>query len=359
MEKWALLLALTEDKSPRFANATRANLCTPFFQRGRVFSFTEQENNKMKIVDFTSEWLEQAQELVLLNAREERQHAPALPSSPILPPLQSLTENGLGVAAVEGEQLLGFLGAFGPWKPVFTTPDTAGIFSPLHAHGVQQENREQIWQRLYQAAGEKWIKTGASSHAITLYAHDTAANTALYLYGFGVRCMDMIRDIRNAKPNSNAAFRELPAGEQHLLHPLRRQLSLHLSQSPCFMLDTEESIRRWLHMREEEPPRMFVAEQEGRIIAYMEAASEGENFLSNVPDTINICGAYCLPEYRGSGIAEGLLHFMAYTFRTEGYQRLGVDCESFNPTALHFWRKHFSVYTHSVVRRIDENVLKG
>ena len=39
------------------------------------------------------------------------------------------------------------------------------------------------------------------------------------------------------------------------------------------------------------------------------------------------------------------------------YVRLGVDCESMNPTALGFWSKYFDAYTHSVVRRIDENAI--
>jgi len=36
-----------------------------------------------------------------------------------------------------------------------------------------------------------------------------------------------------------------------------------------------------------------------------------------------------------------------------------VDFESFNPTAWGFWCKHFASYTHSVVRRVDENIVRG
>ena len=72
---------------------------------------------------------------------------------------------------------------------------------------------------------------------------------------------------------------------------------------------------------------------------------------------LNICGAYCVPDLRGSGTIQSLLDFLLYTLQSEGITRLGVDFESFNPTALGFWTKHFDVYTHSVVRRIDENAL--
>ena len=44
--------------------------------------------------------------------------------------------------------------------------------------------------------------------------------------------------------------------------------------------------------------------------------------------------------------------------KEQGYTRLGVDFESFNPSGSGFWLKHFSAYTFGVVRRIDESVLK-
>lgn len=42
--------------------------------------------------------------------------------------------------------------------------------------------------------------------------------------------------------------------------------------------------------------------------------------------------------------------------KREGYTRLGVNFESFNPTARVFLLKYFNDYTHSVVRRIDERI---
>lgn len=58
----------------------------------------------------------------------------------------------------------------------------------------------------------------------------------------------------------------------------------------------------------------------------------------------------------GLGAAE-LLDYMMKTLKAEGVLRIGVDCESFNPTAIRFWTKHFAPYTQSLVRRIDENAV--
>lgn len=308
----------------------------------------------MKMIPFTKDLIPAAQALVRSNYLEERMQVSALPKEPEVPSLDELCENGLAVAAVENGVLLGFLGAYGPWKPVFHTNDTAGVFSPLHCHAVQKENRINIWQRLYQAAAECWVQVGAASHAITLYSHDEEAQKALYMYGFGVRCMDLMRLTELPQSPAGWTLRELPANEQKKLAPLRRMLTEHLGQSPCFMKHDPIRVEQWIGARAADPPRTFVAEKQGKIAAYMEITHEGENFVSSTPGTANICGAYVLQEYRGEGAAQAVLAHLLRTVAQEGTLRLGVDCESINPTALKFWSKYFTAYTHSVVRRVDE-----
>ncbi len=314
----------------------------------------------MKIIDFTKELIPAAYRLVMENYAEERSAVPCLPQDAFAPPLDGLAENGLGAAAVEGDALLGFLCAYGPWQPVFCTEKVRGVFSPLHAHAAVKENRRDIYHRLYQAAGEKWAEAGAASHAVTLFAHDTAANEAFFTYGFGMRCMDLIRraDPLDFLPSADCTCMELPAHRQKELRSMREGLSRHLAQSPCFMKDSPGDIAGWIAKREENPPRTFAAAVDGRLAAYLEMKEEGENFAAYSPDMLNICGAYCLPEYRGKGIMPTLLDYGLEVIRSEGFLRLGVDCESFNPTALRFWSRYFGIYTRSVVRRIDENALR-
>ena len=72
----------------------------------------------------------------------------------------------------------------------------------------------------------------------------------------------------------------------------------------------------------------------------------------------NICGAYCLPEYRGKGVIQALLDHMISVLKSEGHARLGVDFETFNPTAAGFWPKYFEAYTNGLVRRVDECALE-
>jgi len=83
------------------------------------------------------------------------------------------TKNGLGVAAFEGDSMVGFLCAVGPFPNAFRSTDALMVFSPMGANGSVCENRANIYARMYQAAGEKWARAGAASHGICLYAHDT------------------------------------------------------------------------------------------------------------------------------------------------------------------------------------------
>ena len=131
-------------------------------------------------------------------------------------------------------------------------------------------------------------------------------------------------------------------------------LDAHMAASPSFILrqsDTQESfiekIKRFNSI-------FFVAKNEGQIVAYIRAELTGETFIMDTPGYIHIMGAYCLPEHRGKGLHKVLLKMLLQKLKSEGIMRLGVDFESFNPTAYGFWLKYFDAYTHSVARRIDD-----
>lgn len=312
----------------------------------------------MMIQDLTIEMMEDAKKLLRENYDQARRNLPILPNDVYFPPLAPLFKNGLGAAAYEDGKMLGFLSGFGPWGPVFCTKDTMGVYSPLHAHAAVKENRKRIYQRLYQAAAEKWAQAGAASHTITLYDPDEDAKEAFFEYGFGKRCVDLMRPTDGMEVSfGNLEFTELLKEEGKQIRHLRRALNTHLSKSPAFMKSDEKVIESWLDKREADPPRTFIAKMNGELCAYIEIQDEGENFITAHPSIQNICGAYCLPEFRGQNIATALLNFVLDVLKRENIPLLGVDCESINPTAIHFWKKHFTPYTQSLVRRIDENAI--
>lgn len=309
----------------------------------------------IEIRQFTKEYLNEAAGLALENYNEERSKVSELPSIGGIPDLGYFADNGLGVAAFENGILVGFLCCYEPWEGAFDLYDSLGTFSPLHAHGAVKENRIRIYQDMYEAAAKVWTKRDIVAHGISLYTHDREAIEAFFEYGFGKRCVDQIRFLQTFgdRKNQNILFQELQLEDFPKIRPLRYELNEHLKKSPCFMQSTEEDYLGWLRRVEEGNRRTFVAIDQARIIAYLDVAKEGENFVTCMETMMNLQGAYCLPEYRGRKIVSDLLEYVSAVLREESYTLLGVDHESFNPTANRFWRKHFTPYTNSLVRRIE------
>lgn len=309
----------------------------------------------MIIEKFTKKHIEAASKLALLNYREERAFVPSLPEDVNIPNLTYFAENGLGVAAMEGDELVGYLCVYEPWEGAFDMYDDKGTFSPTHAHGAAKENRVLIYQRMFEEAAREWHSQNILAYGVSLYAHDLDARQAFWEYGFGCRCMDEIRELKPIGEiiNKDCSLAELPLEEFKSIRNLRTELDNHLKHSPCFMQFTKEELEGWLENVEKGDRRTFVARIDGDIVAYLDVAKEGENFVTYRDDMVNIQGAYCAPAYRGRGIIRDLLEFVIETMASEGYRLLGVDHESYNPTALHFWPKHFTPYTTSVTRRTE------
>lgn len=106
-----------------------------------------------------------------------------------------------------------------------------------------------------------------------------------------------------------------------------------------------------------ENARYFVAKHNDELCGFVKISDAGEAFVASGAEYRHIRGAYCLPEHRGKGVYQNLLNFVIATLKAQDYTRFGVDFESFNPTAYSFWLKYFTVYTHSMVRRVDERCL--
>lgn len=312
----------------------------------------------MKIINFDKYHIERAKLIAVANYNEEREHVQSLPSIGGLPDLEYFASNELGVAAFDEDRLIGFLCCYDPWDNAFGS-NSSGTFSPIHAHGAVKENRRLIYQKMYQATAEKWVKRNISYHAIGHYAHDEESINAFFTYGFGLRCMDAIRPMISFEcPSCDGIyFEELAKTDVMRIRNLRQLQSEHMGNSPCFMHSSFEEFEVWLALAEERNSRLFVAKDSEKLIAFIEVTNDGENFVTEVDDMCNICGAFCLHEYRGKSIYQNLLNFTITKLKEEGYKLLGVDFESFNPTAYGFWLKYFTAYTNSVVRRIDECAL--
>lgn len=307
--------------------------------------------------------IEAAARLALEEYIEEQSTVNILPDgdyfSDICKMIGQMVDGGLGVVALEGGRIKGFLACYPPRDNHFGL--TKGTFSPIHAHGTVKESRRNIYSRLYQAAAKKWVSEGILSHAIALYAHNKEAVDSFFWNGFGLRCTDAIREVSpiNCGSMPKVKFRELPTLEVGRIVPLKNQLIRHLHATPSFIpLYFQVDEKQLLEETLEKDSRFFIAEIDGEVVAFIEIMGSGENFACDAADMMNICGAYAVTKIRGSGIFTGLFSYLMDVLAEEGYKRCGVDFESFNPTASGFWLKYFTPYTYSVTRRIDERIYR-
>lgn len=216
---------------------------------------------------------------------------------------------------------------------------------------------------LFAEVAQELVQEGVFSCALSRYAHDEETAKSFVFNGFGIRCMDAVRDITGPSiqsPSANVVYEELTVQRFCEVKHLQKGLNKHLLHAPVFFPLPEEGFDAWFsEWIKRDAMRIFVAKADERIIGFLSVMEEGENFITEYPWMQNICGAYFEEAYRGTGIPQGLLNFVCDTLNEEGAVCLGVDCETMNPTALRFWEKHFVPYTYSFARRMDERIQGG
>jgi GNAT superfamily N-acetyltransferase len=273
--------------------------------------------------------------------------------------LSELFRSNYGLAAIEKGKLIGYLGFWGGIEGFFG--NVKGAFSPLFGNAYSGTDRERLASLLFQHASEQMVKNEIFCYAICSYAHDPEVMKALCLSGFGVRCSDAIRCTDkplDIKINTDYNYEEIHYSEAGCLLSLANGLVRHLGSSPTYFPADDFTEESFLKRCVRKQSRIFTVKDKKEIIGYLEFTKCGETFISEEKDMLNICGAYLKEEYRGRNILQSLLAFATEALKKEDIKRLGVDCETLNPTALRFWGKYFDNYTYSFVRRIDERILK-
>lgn len=272
--------------------------------------------------------------------------------------LKVLFAVGNGMVAFDEENtMVGYL-AFYELREEYFGRD-AGTWSPCFGNAYIGAHRGELASRLFEKVSEELRKKKATSYVIVTYAHDEEILSALTLQGFGIRCSDAIRLVEEPLhiiKNITYEYKEITCDEADALWELHLQLEEHLQRSPTYMPLKIRTKEEWRDTREKENARYFIAKDHKKIIGYMQLKENGETFLSEDQDIVNIGEAYFLKEYRGTLASASLLFFILDTLKQENVRGLGVDCETINPTALRFWKKYFDSYTYSFARRIDERV---
>ncbi|HOO32063.1 MAG TPA: GNAT family N-acetyltransferase [Thermotogota bacterium] len=269
-----------------------------------------------------------------------------------------LFEKGSGFAFYEGNRLIAFLAGYRV-KRYFGSAD--GIYIPLHGHGISPEvtDRVALYQKMYAFAAENWVREDILSHVITVFSKDEELVRTWFDLGFGNRCVDAIRIPSEIKQiNSEIVIRMATVDGLDSLEEIYRKDQLYFNNSPMFMpRENPAPIRQLKDWLNENRRYLWIAFLEKQPVGFIRIEEEGENYITEHPHMMNITGAYVDESHRGKGIGATMLNAVQKFLIDVDYRLCGVDFESFNISGAAFWNTHFTPYTYSLTRRIDENIL--
>lgn len=268
--------------------------------------------------------------------------------------LTELFENGKGKVAIEEGKVIGYIAFWGPFEGFHGM--VKGVFSPFGGSGFNGKDNGKLASLLVQEVCEELLKEGVLHYAISYYAHDQEVRESMMFNSFGIRCSDLIMKLSERKigmlEQPEVEYAEIPKTEVYRIDELRKAMVEHMISSPCFFPTHLESYDKKF---EENDYRLFIAKVQGKIVGFMVLEDgDSETFVSDHHQIRNLGTTFVAKEFRNHNIASGLVEHICKVVQAEGYVYLGVDCETINPTALRFWRKHFMPYTYSYIRRIDE-----
>jgi GNAT superfamily N-acetyltransferase len=303
-----------------------------------------------------------ALELVLSAYEKERAHMPALPPAAefrgsLRRRIEGLFEGRCGIAALADGRLVGFLSAYEA-DELFGR--CCGVYVPVFGHGVADEYGSRLYKELYARAADLWVRKGLICHAATFFAHDAETIETWFWLGFGLRCVDAIREAAPVQVRDRrVAVRKAGLDDIPSIADIHSRHFSYYKSSPIFMHkplgDPRQDLVDWMSKPNH---HLWIAHVDGEPLGYIRIEPNGESFVSEHPTVMNISGAYVAEGRRGSGIGVCLLAQLQQWLIENGYKLCGVDFESVNPLGSRFWTRHFAPYTYSMVRRIDERILE-
>lgn len=313
----------------------------------------------MKIYPFDSQYLPHAAELFVQDLAAQRAAAPSLSDRLEHPDraamqLAQLFQRCPGVMAVEDDgRLAGFLGWFVVDR--FRGTECRAAYVPEWGHGTLAERRPDIYRALYRAAAEQWSAAGCGVHAITLLAHDRAAQQVWFWNGFGLLVVDAVRPMQplDTPAHTDLAVRAATLDDAAHLATLDAEHCRHYARAPIFMAPRSgDSAGQFAEFLARPKNGVWLALDGEEPVGFLRF--EGYDFdcadLVRSEQTIRINGAYVRPAYRDRRAAAALLDAALRHYAGRGFTCCAVDFESFNPEAAAFWPKYFEPVAFSLAR---------
>lgn len=311
----------------------------------------------MNILPFEKKYRFQAAALFLSNFKILQQTVPLVPNSlgtieVVADQIAEWIDQYNGLAAVEGDQLVGYV----LWLTAdqFRNTDRRGSYTPEWGHAAVRGKKARVYRDLYAYVSSELYEAGCDSHALTYLATDRDVQDFLYWNGFGMTVVDAVRSMEAVPEKKNPfIIRKAGADDIPALVEIEAEHWRHYSQAPVLMeANSADDAEEFARLLDHPGFSAWMAEtSDGKIISYQrfETQSSSVDILQS-EQTVNITGAYTLPEFRGLGAAAALLNEGLRFYREQGYQICAVDFESINPHASGFWMRYFEPVCYSAIR---------
>ena len=315
----------------------------------------------LKVTSLKEEHLEGAAGLVSQRYRRLCEQEPNLPHhyaevNNLLPLLRKiLNVSGIGVAAIRGDRLVGFLTG---WQmPSFR--GKRSTYSPEWANAADLEDSQRIYEEMYSYLAADWVADKYVAHYISLFSNDVDALRAWHWMGFGMITVDAIRGLDSIQGyDVDVRIRRAELQDLEQVMELHEALWQYAKGTPVFLLSEkrdqsyyEEWLRNpdkviWLAYWNEEP------------VAFMRLGPADDDVCTIIYDekTTSIYGAFTKEKVRGEGIATALLDHALKSARASGYERCAVNFEPMNLIGTRFWFRYFKPVCFSVLRHIDDRL---
>jgi GNAT superfamily N-acetyltransferase len=316
----------------------------------------------MQILTLDPNLIPAAAELFVKNFNRQRAAIPILPDTLADPANTAKRISDLAgtcpvFAAMEGDRLLGYLGA---WViDNFRDTPRRAAYASEWAHGVlsdlDPDRQTSVYRALYRTASVAWFEAGCSAHAITILVGDVAARETWFWNGFGMLIVDAVRSLEafDAPVPEGYIIRKANLTETEDLADIETEHWNHYFRPPVLMTpsqaDDSAAFARFLR----EPGNSVWTAWKGKDLATyirFEGSSFGSADIVNGAGTIAITGAYTRKAHRGLGLAPAMISAAIGDYHAQGYARCAVDFESVNPEAASFWPKYFTPVCYSLMR---------
>lgn len=211
--------------------------------------------------------------------------------------------------------------------------------------------------RLFQKLAAEEVRDQTCDFSVNLYSNDAESIRAFSMMQFGIMCEMCIRKLGEPVPAaSDLQIRPLTKPEISAEWPriwdATGRIIAHLQESPVFYSGNEftEEVYRDFYM--DKDTELIAAFDHGKLAGIIEWNRERNPLLSPNDPSANVGEAYVYPEYRGTGLAQQLLHCAEKAAQAAGYDWLWVPHGTANPNACGFWDKYFQPYQYEMVRTI-------